>query len=118
MEKDFTFEEFLENVCLRPQMWVPNGSFNNVFSLIMGYTIGNKATPLSGENWRNFNRYGCIKFGFPTNVVVSYVFKKCSKNDEDAINLFHETVNEFISLPKMTADEIIDHASKTFNQKN
>ena len=118
MKEDISFRELLNNICLRPGMWVSKGKFQCVYSLIMGYTMGNVNTPLSGNNWKTFNNYGCIKYGFPTKYIVSYVFEACSNNDEEAIKLFHETVNEFIELQnRMTADEIIEYATKIYKIK-
>lgn len=118
MKKEIPFKELLNHVCSRPGMYVPKGTFSGVYSLIMGYTMGKEDTPLSGENWKTFNNYGCIKFGFPTKYVVSYVFESCSENDEESIKLFLETVNEFIELQnKMTPDEILEYASKTFRHE-
>ncbi len=115
MKKEISFKELLNHVCSRPGMWVPKGTFSGVYSLIMGYTMGKVDTPLSGENWKTFNNYGCIKFGFSTKYVISYVFESCTENDEESIKLFHETVNEFIELQnRMTPDEILEYASKTF----
>ena len=113
MKKEISFKELLNHICLRPGMYVPNGTFSGVYSFIMGYTMGKENTPLSGENWKTFNNYGCIKFGFPTKYVVSYVFESCAENDEESIKLFQETVNEFVELRnKMTSDEILEYASK------
>lgn len=115
MKEDTTFKEFLNNVCSRPGMWVLKGTFQGVYSLIMGYTIGHGDTPLSGKNWRTFNYYGCLKLGFPTKFVLSYVIESCSNNDEEAIKLFEETINEFAELQKkMTSEEIIEYAKATF----
>jgi len=115
MKKDISFQEFLNQVCSRPGMWVSKGAFQGVYCLIMGYTIGKEDTPLSGENWRTFNKYGCIKFGFPTKYVVEYVFESCAENDEEAIKLFQETVIEFLELQeKLNSDEILEYAATTF----
>ncbi len=118
MKKDISFKELLNHVCSRPTMWVPKGTFNEVYSLITGYSIGKEDTPLSGDKWRIFNKYVCVKFGFPTKYVGSLVFESCTINDLEAIKLFEETINEFAELQKeMTYEQILDYAVLNFKQE-
>lgn len=115
MQEEISLKELIKNVCLRPGMFTPKGTFNEVYSLILGYTIGRENTILSGENWRFFNKFGCVKFGFPTKYVLSYVIESCTKNDEEAIKLLEELINEFSELNKqMTMEEVINYAETTF----
>lgn len=116
---EISFKELIKHVCSRPGMYTPKGTFGEVYSLIFGYSLGNKNTPISGDNGKIFGNYVCLKFGFQTKYTTNYVFEICTDNDDEAIKLLEETINEFDSLRKrMTSNEILDYAATNFKYED
>jgi hypothetical protein len=115
MKQKIPFKKLVQYVCKRPGMYTPTGSFYEVFSFFLGYIEGNKDTPISGESWSVFNSYTCIKNGFPTKYICSYVFDSFGKNDEESIKLMEETILEFTKLKEiMSLKEILSYAKTNF----
>jgi len=118
MKEEISFEKLLNHICSRPGMWTPKGTFDEVYSLILGYSMGKDDTPISGNDWKVFNKYVCIKYGFPTKYVANYVFENCVENDEEAIQLLEKTILEFGDLKqRMTNEEIFEYAVSNFKHE-
>jgi len=118
MKDNQSFINFFKNVCTRPGMWTPTGSFNEVLCLIDGYTMGSQKTALSGDSGWNYHYYVCNKYGFPSKYATSYVIKTLTQNDEEAIKLYMQTTLEFIEFKKtMSDEEIIEYAKINFTSE-
>lgn len=89
-------------------MYTPKGEFAEVYSLFVGYSLASTGSPISNDKWNAFNEYVCIKFGFPTKYVASYVFNSCTRSDKSAIELFKNTLIEFVEeSEKRPLDELL-----------
>ncbi|MGI4875413.1 MAG: hypothetical protein ACRYFX_30025 [Janthinobacterium lividum] len=107
------FAEFTQHICRRPSMYTSEGTYNEVVAYITGYASGVRNTPLSGRNWKLFNRFVCLKFAFGTNVVWWAVLKYCSKDEVEAIALVEVTILDFLGRRKsMSMAKVLEYASK------
>jgi len=110
MSREFTFLEQIDFICQRPSMHVLNGSYQNIASLITGYSIGLENSPIESSL---FNSYICKKFKFPTKYFWPFVIDNTIGTEAEKIEYLRKSIHEFVELleKSFSEEEILNFAT-------
>lgn len=92
-----TLREFLSGVCLRPAMYVANGSFSEVAALIDGFETGRLTDGASDREMVQFGRWLAREFEYPDLGWSRCLLRICGDNPQLALTRLMPLFDEFLA---------------------